>query len=545
VTDGLHVRQPRIRYFVRLKLRILANGMRGKGWRIALFALGIIGGLFAAVLGFSMFAAGSVAPSNTRGVYVAFLGSAVVVSWILLPLLFFGVDETLDPARFALLPLRRRTLVLGMLTAACVGIPPVVTLLASLGSVVGAAIRGGVGAVLVAVLGSLVGLLLCLAASRAVTSAFASMLRSRRIRDLAAVVLALLGVSCGPLPSLFWAFVAQGDSAEARAAAGVLSWTPLAAPYVAYLDVIAGDWAAAVARLAIGAVAIVLLLRWWTGTIESAMLGTTSATGARSGPAGQEGPVAALFPRFVRWLPRTRFGALTAREIRYWGRHPRRRAGLISLAAASIILPFGLWLGSTKSGDEGMPLPVAMMLAGIFLALVLANQFGTDGSAYGLHVLAGVPGQVEMRSRVAGLAVLALPLVAVGGAAAALITDALPQLPAALGVAVAGFGVSCALSCIVSVTAAYPLPDSTNPFAMSSGSGGAKGLLSFVSMLAALVLTVPPLITYFVVPDGWRWVTLPVGLVWGLLAAWAGTSIGGAILDRRSPEVLNAISTRG
>jgi hypothetical protein len=34
-------------------------------------------------------------------------------------------------------------------------------------------------------------------------------------------------------------------------------------------------------------------------------------------------------------------------------------------------------------------------------------------------------------------------------------------------------------------------------------------------------------------------------LVWGLLAAWAGTSIGGAILDRRSPEVLNAISPRG
>ena len=35
------------------------------------------------------------------------------LGWVLLPLLMFGVDETLDPARFALLPLPRRVLVRG------------------------------------------------------------------------------------------------------------------------------------------------------------------------------------------------------------------------------------------------------------------------------------------------------------------------------------------------------------------------------------------------------------------------------------------------
>ena len=33
----------------------------------------------------------------------------IVLGWLFLPLVFFGVDESLDPARFALLPLRRRT----------------------------------------------------------------------------------------------------------------------------------------------------------------------------------------------------------------------------------------------------------------------------------------------------------------------------------------------------------------------------------------------------------------------------------------------------
>ena len=46
-----------------------------------------------------------------------------MLGWLFLPLVFFGVDESLDPARFALLPLRRRTLIAGLLTAALIGVP--------------------------------------------------------------------------------------------------------------------------------------------------------------------------------------------------------------------------------------------------------------------------------------------------------------------------------------------------------------------------------------------------------------------------------------
>ena len=50
--------------------------------------------------------------------------------------------------------------------------------------------------------GVVVGLLLCVAASRAVTSAFATMLRSRRVRDLAAVLLARARRAARPVADL-------------------------------------------------------------------------------------------------------------------------------------------------------------------------------------------------------------------------------------------------------------------------------------------------------------------------------------------------------
>jgi ABC-2 type transport system permease protein len=536
--------QPRIWHFVRLKLRIMGNGLRGKGWRIALFVLGMIGGLWAAVLGFALFAASSFASGETRMVGATFAGAGIVVAWVFLPLLFFGVDETLDPARFALLPLRRRTLVTGMLAAAAVGVPPAVTLLATLGSVTGAAAKGGPVAALVAVLGAAVGLLLCIAASRAVTSAFAGMLRSRRVRDLAALVIALLGVSCGPLQSLFWAALAQGDSSQARAVAAVLQWTPLSAPYVAYVDAIDGRWALVPARLAIGLAGVLALLFWWTRTIESAMLGSASTSGKKRLVVDGSSPVGALFPRLLRGLPKTRFGALVAREVRYWWRHPRRRAGLISLLAAAIVIPFGLRIGTSGQSGGGLPVPVGMLFAGLFIGLVLANQFGNDATAWSLHLLSGVPGRLELRSRAIALTLLTAPLLAVGAIGSAWITHGLDQLPAALGIGAAALGVSVGVSGFTSVLAPYALPDSPNPFAVNSGGGTSKGLLSFVSMIVALLLTTPLLIAYFVLPVDLRWILLPVGLGWGLAGGGLGTVAGGSLLDKRAPEVLDAVTPR-
>ena len=69
--------------------------------------------------------------------------------------------------------------------------------------------------------------------------------------------------------------------------ARVLSWTPLAAPYTIGLDVADGRAWAVPVKLLITALTIGALLRWWSVSLESAMLGTASGGRAEQAqPAG-------------------------------------------------------------------------------------------------------------------------------------------------------------------------------------------------------------------------------------------------------------------
>ncbi|HEX8629653.1 MAG TPA: ABC transporter permease, partial [Catenuloplanes sp.] len=308
------VRPPRARHLVRLKLRVLANGFRGRGWRIALFILGAVFGLWCALGGFFLFAIPAAADSvPIARVVAAFGGSLLVLGWLFLPLVFFGVDETLDPARFALLPLPRRTLVAGMFGAALVGVAPLAMLIATSGLVLSAADLGGGAAVAAAAVGVVAGLLLCVALSRAVTSAFATMLRSRRTRDLAAMLLALFAALIGPLQVALVAAAPGTDWHRLVPVARVLSWTPLAAPYTLGNDVIEGrGWAVPVKLLIIFAT-IAGLLWWWLRSLESAMVGASSDGTARASRGAQGAPVSQLMPRTMPWLRPGPFGALVAR----------------------------------------------------------------------------------------------------------------------------------------------------------------------------------------------------------------------------------------
>lgn len=533
--------------FARLKLRMTANALRGQTWRMLFFVIGTGLGVGLAVLGFLGFAAGAsdagpFANPVKREALVVFLGAALVLGWIIAPLLYFGVDETLDPARFGLLPVSRRTLALGMLIAAFTGIPAAATLVASAGLVFFGAVRAGPGGALVGLLGGAAGLLLCVVASRAVTSAFAGALRSRRTRDVAAIAIAVIASALGPAQLILASMFQNSQFDQVLRLARVVAWTPLGAPYAAVVDATAGRWGLVAVRLAIVAATTALLLVWWSRTLETAMLGTVSSGVSDSGPtAGPAGVVAVLFPGALRALPRSRFGAIVSREARYLWRDPRRRAGLVSLAMAGIVVPVALRVVLEGSRT---PLPYAVVIGGMLAGMALANQFGHDGVAYAAHVLAGVPGRVELRARVAGLAVVMVPGLAAVTTVVALLTEGLAELPAALGAVFAGFAASSAVASVVSVRAAYSLPDSTNPLAMSGGSAGARSLVAMAGMVVASALTAPVLATFTRLDAAWTPLVLPLGIVWGVLVLWVGTSFAGTRLDQRGPDVLQSITPR-
>jgi ABC-2 type transport system permease protein len=545
-------RPPGMADFVRLKLRLMRNGFRDQVWRLIGFIVGLMFGLgFAVAAGFGL-AATSVASADVGYVVAVAVGATVVLAWTLVPLLFFGVDETLDPARFALLPIPRRTLATGMIAAAFLGVPALVTLLTTGGLVAAAAIRfGPVGAV-VAMFGVVGGLTIGVVASRAVTSAFAALLRSRRVRDLAAVLLALLATSIGPIQWIAVAAMQSGTVAQAVRTADVVAWTPLGAPYVLPFDVAAQRWDRVGARTAITVGTIALLLWWWSRTLESAMLDSSSGGSARAAKGRASGAVGALVPAVMRVAGTGPFTAIMARESRFWWRDGRRRAALVSILVASAVVPvaFNLSAGQDRpavtGGLSALGFTFAITMAGTMGGMLLGNQFGYDGSAYATHLLTRVNGRTELRARAAAAALVAFPVQIAVVVAVAVFARQVPYLPAGLGILAASFGAALAAAALLSVLVPYPLPESSNPFAVSSGSGSAKGLLSVVALVATLIFCAPMVAAAYLLGSSpsWSWVLLAVGLGYGVGAAWLGTYIAGDRIDRRGPELLAAVTPK-
>ncbi|MET7948211.1 ABC transporter permease [Micromonospora sp. NPDC005324] len=557
-TPAAPVRSVSARHFVRLKLRVMGNNFRGQGWRIALFVGGALLGLWFAASGFFLFAAPGLTGNGRYAVLIAAAGGGLLVlGWLFLPLVFFGVDETLDPARFALLPLPRRTLVTGLFVAALISVPVLAVLIASLGLVLTAWSLGGWSAGLVAVVGVLAGLLLCVAASRAVTSAFATMLRSRRVRDLAAVLLAVTAALLGPLQVFGLAALREADWTRLTGVATVVGWTPLGAPWTVGIDVAQGRVWAAPVKLLITVVALGALLAWWSRSIESAMVGAASAGKApvRRGVTG--GAVAQLFPRIATWAGRDRFGALVAREARYWWRDARRRANLITIAVVGIFVPvlinvtggdfaFEDGAGYTAAASDSSPVVVtiSMLLVGVLAAVTLANQFGFDGSAYAANVVAGVPGRVELQARMTAFSLYVLPMLGFVAVVLSFLLSRPEWIGLTIGGLVATYGAGLAVNSLISVLGAYSLPETSNPFAMNSGAGLAKGLLTLLAMLVSVVVAVPMVVAAALLGDAWLWLALPVGAAYGLGAALLGAYLAGDVLDRRQPELLATVTPR-
>lgn len=543
--------------FARLKLRMLGNGLHGNTGRVLSFLGGCLVAVMLAWAGFFLFATSTAGDPQVRLLVASLGGGALVIGSVLLPLIWFGIDDTLDPARFALLPLPRTRLVLGLFTAALVSVPAAAVLVATTGLLVPAAAHGGAAAAAVQLVGLVAGLLLCVAASRAVTSAFASMLRSRRVRDLAGILLAVIAALLGPLQFAVISAAQRADWGQLAAVARVVGWTPLGAPYTVGAEVAQGRPVAALLKLLIVAAALAGLLWWWSRSLESAMVGTTSGGPARAAGPGRAGAVAQLLPRLLPRLPATPFGAMVAREVRYWWRDAKRRANLITVAAVGVLVPLvianggSLMVGGEDGGggfSVGTPSPIAyqitMLFVAAFAATVLANQFGFDGTAYAAQLTTAVPGRMELRARALGHAILLVPLLLVVGAVPAVLRGEPSAAFTAWGVLFAGYGAGIAVNSHLSVLAAYALPEGSNPFATATGSGISKSFLAVVAILAVCAVATPVLVAGALLGGAWPWLAAPVGIGYGLAAALLGCHLAGDLLDRRGPEVLTAVTPR-
>ena len=524
-----------------LRLALLRGSLRGKGavLRQIGLALGAVFGLGMA-LGALLGLIASRGHGHLPGDLSVCLFTALVVGWIVLPLLTFGSDDLLDPARLALLPLTRRELVTVMGVGALIGAAPIATVIAALGLL--PAVGAGPSSYVVALVAVALRVALCVTASRAVASALAGLLRSRRGRDLGVILAAIAGLSVQLINP--FVPVATRDGAGfgddvLHGVAGPLRWTP------------AGWLATAPTRplpnalglLAAAAAVIVLLLAVWERSVRRA-LEQPDASGSRRRKATP------LVPRGLP-LPAGRVGAIAAKDLRYLVREPRRMIQMITGLALPLLVSLGPI--ALSGGHPSGAIVYVVCAIGLFGGLGAANRFGLDGTSTWLLVTSATDPRDARRDLLGGdlaIGLVMTPVIVVAALVLATISDGWVHLAPALGLALAFATMSVGMSGAVAVTTPFPVPESRNLFASgNAGQGMAASLSTVAAMGLQIALALPLLallIPMWLVPAAWLGgVVLVAAPAYGLVIGELGRRWAARRWARKSPEVLQTLASAG
>ncbi|MFD5424286.1 transporter [Streptomyces sp. NPDC127084] len=538
VTGGASVPEPGslTPVFVRLKLTLLANGLRQSSGRKAAF-------VSSAVLTL-LLAAGQLAGlvllrgNPHAGSLVVLLVGVLALGWMFMPLFVPSGDETLDPTRLVMLPLHPAPLVRALLVASLVGIGPLFTLCLVLGGAL--ALAHGAVAVLVAMVAVPLSLLVCVALARAVATANTRLLSSRKGRDLAVLSGLVIAVGIQLVNFGVQRLSAPGGLTTLDPAAAVVRWTPPASAIGAIESASAGAYGAALGQLALSAGALFALLYAWQHSLTRLMTapdGSTLAAATEPGRRGKDTPSGAGW----RLLPGGRTGAVMQRTLRYGWRDPKTKAAWITSLTLGLIVPLFNALQGTGS-------IYFACFASSMLGLHMYNQFGQDSSGFWMvaqTISTPREAYLELRARALATLVITLPYTVLVTVATAAVLDDWQALPEALGLALALLGAMTGTGAWASARYPYSIPHEGHRN-VAPGQAGLACASIFGGMLGSALLCAPviALTIWMNVADAGKplWLVLPLGLVYGAVMTWGGLRLAGPRTAERLPEILTAVS---
>ena len=516
--------------FLRLKLRLLRNIFRRSAWQVVGITVGLVYGLGAAVAVFALLAGlrGSDDVAFVRDALVV-AGSAVVVGFLLVPLVF-GVDDTMDPRRFALFGVPDRTLALGLALAAAIGVPAMALAIALAGSV--ATWSRGVVETLLALISAALAFATCLLAARLTAGIGGLLLETRRAREVGGVIGVLLVVMAAPvlvaLATVDWA--SSGRDVLA-AISGALSLTPLGAAFSVPGDAAAGAWGAAVLKLAIAAATVWFAWLGWERLVAKMLV----TPGREAAPRSYHG--LGWFGR----MPNGATGAIAARSITYWFRDARYWVSLVMVPVTPILVIVPLAIAGVPMGYLGLiPVPLICLLLG----WSLHNDTAYDSTAVWLHVASGVRGVADRIGRLVPVLISGILVIGLGSAVTVFVLDDWRLLPSLLGVSTVLLLAGLGIGSITSAALPYPVvKPGDSPFQQPQSSGTVTALVQSFAMLGALVVAAPAIVFAalgILVDPGWHLASLAAGVGLGLLVLALGVLVGGRVFGRRGPEILQA-----
>lgn len=520
----------------RLKLRLLWNGLRAD-WQRRIGFPATVGGL--ALISWYL-AAGyreALAGMSQAGVLASSLWAALglYVVWVALPVVIFPLDENLDPAQFALAPLSATQLTLGLGFSALVA-PSIVIPGITLASNV--AVFREVWAA--AILGAALFIAILIVSGQLFTTAISAILRTRRGRDLAMLIVAGIGLGVFGSQAIVRRAVADLGMEEAAMTYGLDGLWALLPPVAAQRVVTEAANGSAMGTLwfALVSVAWIVALAWSWQRLLNWMLTTPEQSPGPARRSRRRGLAGAR-----RWSVPT---VLARKELRFYLRDPRQRLVwtgaviFVGLAAASVLVgTTGLGVFRSRSW---LPLlaPALVLFVGLPIAL---NLFGWERNAASfLFVMPARPRQLLMGKNLAvtvGLmietALLAVFLGYLSGA-----WEALRFIPA---LTVCAVGCQLAVGNFVSVVTPLRLPrEGTDVFSQATEQGCLAIVAQIVSFFViGLLLVLPSSVMVLTVDFGQPvppWFANVFAIGWGGIAYGMSLLVSGWLLKRRVPEVV-------
>ena len=519
---------------------------------LGLYALFIVGGVLIA-LGFASLAvAGHEALTGSLTVVA---GSILVVGWTLLPLVFFGSDQTLDPARFVQFPLSGRKLAPGLVLSGIVGLPGLFTALICLGS--GLPWLKTPLVLIVGVVGGIVGFLMTQIGCRLTTTLLSGTLSSRKGRDLTGVIglIVILALSMSAYAvSLVGGYMSTEPGrwnqmlTVSKTLGSILALTPFGAPWALVGDAGQGQWGTFAVHLVLTVAYLVLGMWAYGAVLNKALLATTRVVVTRTVTKGDAIAKAANW-RWARGklIP---VAAITARALRYWRKDPRYLGTIPSILVMPVLFTImGLTLPLMGGDGDATPtwLVTGMVAFGLgFTALMtgfsLSTDVAFDSTAWWIHLASGVRGWQDRLGRVVGEAVWAIPLLLIIGIAVPLIMDAPGRIVTCLAAMASLYLCSLGVSSVCSGLIIYPVAlPGESPLKMKTGMMGSQMLSQMGCMVVSGIVGVP-ICVWAIFATGWQaWVALLVAIVWGIGILALGVVLGGRIMDSRGPAILQTL----
>lgn len=517
------------RILVQLKLRLWLNALRASSGAQIAFTLSVIcaalvaGGVFYLL---SIVGSGVAAADVTTVIFSVF-----AVAWLILPVVVFGLDSTLDPATLALYPLRTRSLAAGLLAASATGPWPLATLIGLLGVTAGLA-RGALG-LLFALLAVPLQVLFCITLARFVTTGLAGMLRSRRGKDLAVLlVIPIFGVYEGLIQTVPKLISEGALTASSFGGADLwLRWIPPGLAVHAIYDASTGHAGTALLRLALLAGVIVVLGLLWIRSLARSLVTTdTSTQSAVRGAA----------------LPFARFGLRGTVAARFWI-YQRREPFSVMYWGITVVIALVVGIRAALANPDSLGgLLASAAFGSAFVGAFHANAIGMSGPGFGLEATA-LTGRRALRRYFSGqnlaLGAIAVPLLT----ALTFILAAAARHPmdgfAGMAVDLAGIGGALAVANLFTVATAYPVEKRAGtPIPRAASGHVGEGFTSTIlSLLAVGVVVTPVIIAAALTQSAPAAIRLPVlvlgAAAYGLALAWAGVLGAATLAEHKLPEL--------